>query len=186
MTFTVIYDSCVLYPNYLRDLLIRIARTGLVRARWTERILAEVRDNLHTNRGIDVKKLQQLTDLMTAAVPNCIVTGYEDLESSVVLPDPNDRHVLAAALRAGAQQLVTANLKDFPGSVLAPFDIEAISADRFVLNQIGIRAGVIAQVVVEAAGDCRAPPLTVADLLSIYGRSGLVRSSAVLRNLMAV
>ncbi len=185
MAFTVIYDSCVLYPNYLRDLLIRLARTGIVHACWTERILSEVRDNLHENRCIDFKKLQRLTDLMTAAVPDCIVTDYEDLEPSVALPDPDDQHVLAAARQAGAQQIVTANLKDFPKAVLAPFDIEAVSPDRFVLNQVGARAGVVAQVVVEAAGDCHAPPLTVAELLYIYSRSGLVRSAAALRDLMA-
>lgn len=185
MALTVIYDSCVLYPNYLRDLLIRLARTGIVRACWTEEILSEVRNNLRENRGIDSEKLTRLTDLMTAAVPDCIVTEYEDLEPSVALPDPDDLHVLAAAVQAEAQQIVTANLRDFPKAVLAPFDVEAVSPDRFVLNQIEDRPGVVAQVVVEAAGDCHAPPLTVADLLSIYSRSGLVRSAAALRDLMA-
>ncbi len=184
MVLTVIYDSCVLYPNYLRDLLIRLARTGTVRACWTERILSEVRDNLNENRGIDSRKLLRLTDLMTAAVPDCIVTEYEDLGPSVTLPDPDDLHVLAAAVQAGAQQIVTANLRDFPKAVLAPFEVEAISPDQFVLNQVESRAGAVAQVVTEAAGDCHAPPLAVADLLSIYSKSGLVRSAAALRDLM--
>lgn len=184
MAFTVIYDACVLYPNYLRDLLIRLARAGAVRARWTEEILSEVRRNLHENRGIDPKKLQRLTDLMTAAVPDCIVTEYDELEPSVELPDPDDLHVLAAALRAGAQQIVTANLKDFPETVLAPLDVEAVSPDQFVLNLVKGRAGVVVQVVTEAAGDCHAPPLTVADLLSIYSKSGLIRSAAAIRDLM--
>ena len=185
MAPTVIYDSCVLYPNYLRDLLIRLARTGIFRARWSERILSEVRNNLHENLGIDSAKLQRLTDLMTAAVPDCIVTGYEDLVASVVLPDPDDRHVLAAAVEAGARQIVTANLKDFPRAALAPFDVEAVTPDRFVLNQLGSRAGAVAQVVVEAAGACHAPTRTVNDLLGIYSKSGLVRSVAALRDLMA-
>ncbi len=121
---------------------------------------------------------------MTAAVPDCIVTDYGDLEPTVALPDPDDLHVLAAAVQAGAQQIVTANLKDFPKAVLAPLDIEAVSPDQFVLNQVEDRPGVVARVVVEAAADCQDPPLTVADLLGIYSKSGLVRSVAALRDLM--
>lgn len=79
---------------------------------------------------------------------------------------------------------MTANLKDFPETVLAPLDVEAVSPDQFVLNLVKGRAGVVVQVVTEAAADCHAPPLTVADLLSIYSKSGLIRSAAAIRDLM--
>jgi len=73
---------------------------------------------------------------MNAAVADCIVTGYEQLIDGLKLPDPKDRHVLAAAIRAGAQAILTSNMKDFPSSDLAEFNIEAKSPDDFVLDQI--------------------------------------------------
>ena len=65
---------------------------------------------------------------MNEAVRDCLVTGYEDLIDSLTLPDPDDRHVLAAAIRAGASVIVTYNLKDFPAATLAQFDIEDLFA----------------------------------------------------------
>ncbi|GAB3449507.1 hypothetical protein GCM10027517_35850 [Phycicoccus ginsengisoli] len=99
MTFVVVYDANVLYPSTLRDLLIRIAQAGLVQAKWTEQILDEVFTNLRANRpDLDPTKLGRTRQLMNAAVRDCLVTGYEPLIASVVLPDPDDRHVLAAAI----------------------------------------------------------------------------------------
>lgn len=75
---------------------------------------------------------------MRQAVDDCLVTGYEDLVESLCLPDRDDRHVLAAAIRRGAQVIVTENKRDFPKTRLEPFDIEAQSADEFLCNQIGL------------------------------------------------
>ncbi|MCD2157974.1 PIN domain-containing protein [Rhodococcus cerastii] len=126
MTFAVLYDANVLYPNVLRDVLIRFAQTGLVHARWTDRILDETFRNLGQDRpDIPSVKPDKLRELMNAAVPDCLVTGYEKLISALALPDVDDRHVLAAAIRAGAQVIVTANLRDFPDSELEQFGVEA-------------------------------------------------------------
>lgn len=112
MAFIVVYDANVLYPNALRDLLIRISQAGLVQARWTNEILDEMLRALARNRAdIPPDKLDRLRQLMNGAVRDCLVCGYESLVAGLKLPDPADRHVLAAAIKAGAQVIVTANLK---------------------------------------------------------------------------
>jgi hypothetical protein len=99
--FVVLYDANVLYPSTLRDLLIRVAQAGLVQAKWTERILDEAFSSLSTNRpDLDSAKLARTRELMNQAVRDCLVAGYEQLVDAVELPDPDDRHVLAAAIKA--------------------------------------------------------------------------------------
>ena len=90
------YDACVLYPNVLRDLLIRVAIGHKVRAHWTDQILDEVFENLIENRpDLDRVKLARTRVLMGKALPDAKVTRYETLVPALVLPDPDDRHVLA-------------------------------------------------------------------------------------------
>ncbi len=120
MAFVVIYDACVLHPAPLRDLLIRLARTGLVHARWTDQILDETFRSVLRRRPELEEPLRRTRDLMNAAVEDALVTGHESLIESFALPDPDDRHVLAAAVPAGAQSIVTFNLKDYPSDKLPP------------------------------------------------------------------
>lgn len=92
MPFVVIYDAAALYPNAQRDLLIRIARHGLVQAKWTEQVLDEMtRARFRTNPDLDPAKLAQLCRLMNDAIADCLVTGYEPLINNLELPDPDDR-----------------------------------------------------------------------------------------------
>lgn len=98
------------------------------------------------------------------------------------LPDPNDRHVLAAAIRARAQVIVTNNLKDFPLEQLAQWDIEPKSADEFVSDQIDLNAKVVWSCVQQIADTWRNPPGTTDDVLSSLERSGLRRSVAELQS----
>jgi predicted nucleic acid-binding protein len=116
MAFIAVYDANVLYPNTLRDLLIRIAQLPhLVQAKWTEEILDEVADALRKNfPDISPDKTDRLRERMNAAVRDCLISGYEPLTAALKLPDPKDRHVLAAAIKAKAQIIVTRNLKHFP------------------------------------------------------------------------
>lgn len=139
--FTVIYDANVLYPFNTRDVLVQLAQPelDLVRARWTDEILDEAFENLLADRpDLTRPQLQGTRELMIAWVPDCLVAGYQPLIEGLTLPDPNDRHVLAAAIKAGAEVIVTDNLSDFPPDYLATFDIEAQSPDEFVLNLISI------------------------------------------------
>jgi predicted nucleic acid-binding protein len=182
MPFTVVYDANVLYPNTLRDLLIRIAQAGLVQAKWTVRILDEMIRGLARSRpDIESGKLERLRQLMTDAIRDGLVTGYEPLIDGLKLPDPDDRHVLAAAVKSGAQVIVTHNLKDFPVDDLREWSVEAKSPDDFVLDQMGIHAQTVAACVQQIADSRTRPPQGFDDVLSQLERDGLVESAAVLR-----
>ncbi len=103
MAFVVVYDACALYSAPLRDLLIRLGRTGLFRAKWTDLILDEVFRNILKKRAdLDANKLKRTRDLMNKAIRDVRVENYEGLIDGLVLPDLDDRHVLAAAIRCGA------------------------------------------------------------------------------------
>jgi hypothetical protein len=182
MPFVVIYDAAALYPNAQRDLLIRVAQHGLVQAKWTEQILEEMtRARLRRNPDLDPADLVRLCKLMNDAIADCLVTGYEPLVDNLELPDPDDRHVVAATIKARAQVIVTPNLKDFPASELGKWDIEAKSPDDFVLDQISIDDRIVYTCVQEIANNRSRPPKTVEDVLAELENVGLLASVAALR-----
>jgi predicted nucleic acid-binding protein len=183
VAFVVLYDASVLYPSTLRDLLIRIAQARLVQAKWSNQILDEVFDNLREHRhDLNLDSLDRTRKLMICAVRDCLVMGYEPLIDALELPDPDDRHVLAAAIRARAQVIVTNNLKDFPLDRLTQWDIEPKSADDFVLDQIDLDAKVVWSCVQQIADTWRNPPGTFGDVLRSLERCGLLRSVAELES----
>lgn len=183
MAFVVLYDANVLYPSTLRDLLIRIAQAGLVQAKWTDQILDEVFRNLAANRPhLDSQKLTRTRDLMNRAVRDCLVTGYESLIEAVDLPDPGDRHVLAAAIKARAQVVVTNNLKDFPLAKLDQWDMEAKSPDGFILDHIDLSRETVYAAVQQIANSRSRPPASFVDVVAMLERDGLVETAASLRS----
>lgn len=129
--------------------------------------------------------LQRTRTLMNAAIRDSLVTGYEQLIDGLNLPDKDDRHVLAAAVRSGAQLIVTSNLRDFPDEALKAFGIEAQSPDEFVLNLLDLAPGAVAAIVSKQAADLKNPPPTRDQLLETLIANGLVRSVAKLRELFA-
>lgn len=180
--FTVVYDANVLYPTMLRDILIRLAATDIFQARWTDRILDEVFRNLRANRpDLAPEKLSRTRELMCAAVDDCLVTGYEELIESLRLPDPDDRHVLAAAIRCGAQVIVTENKKDFPREMMDRYGIEIQGADEFLCDQIDLFGPRVHQAVTYAAAAFTNPPRTIDDVLDALARSGAPSAAGLLR-----
>lgn len=183
MPFIVVYDANALYPNAQRDLLLRIAGHGLVQAKWTDQILDEMLTaRRRRDPDLEPAKLERLRAMMNAAIPDCLVTGYEALIEGLKLPDPDDRHVLAAAIKASAQVIVTTNRKHFPSGSLRDWSIEAKSPDDFVLDQITIDDRVVFSCVQENANSRRRAPKTVQDVLSELENVGLVASVAALRS----
>ena len=183
MPAVVVYDACVLHPAPLRDLLIRLARSGLVRARWTDAILDKCFRSILRRRPALANPLKRTRELMNAAVRDCLVEGYEDLVDQLSLPDPDDRHFLAAAIRSGAQTIVTANLEDFPPEPLAPYRVEAQHPDDFVVELIDSAPAIVLSVVSQQAADLRSPPHTVDDVLETLQGAGLPMAVARLREL---
>jgi len=126
--YTAVLDACVLVPIALADTLLRVAEKGLYRPLWSGRILAEAQaatEEIHP--GIDAgKRFAQMRE----AFADALVTGWEELEPAIRLPDPDDRHVVAAAAQGGAQAIITANVKDFPAAALRPLGLEAVHPGR--------------------------------------------------------
>lgn len=188
--FTVVFDACVLYPAPLRDFLMELATTELFRAKWTDAIHDEwTRNVLKDRQDLTPNKLQRTRHLMNVSVLDCLVSGYEHLIGTINLPDPDDRHVLAAAAHARADAIVTFNLKDFPREELARFNVEPIHPDDFIRYQLDLKAPPAAAVVI-AAGNCRQrlknPPKTAAEYLDTLEMQGLPKTVAALRPFTAV
>jgi predicted nucleic acid-binding protein len=177
----VVLDANVLYPARLRDLFMRLAIGGLYQARWSDRILDECFTNLAANRpDIRPGRLVRTRALMNVAIPDAIVTGYEPQMDRLDLPDLDDRHVLAAAIRSGATSIVTANLADFPRDVLARYGIEPLAPDEFVLRLVHQDLDAVVEVVDRQAADLRNPPMSTAELLDGLRGAGLNRTVAAL------
>lgn len=131
--FTALYDACVLYPAMLRDTLMRLALTGLFRAKWSEDIHREWMTRLRTKRpDLDPARLDHVRLLMDRHVRDAVVENDRHLIPALELPDPDDRHVLAAAIRGHADVIVTYDLRHFPPSTLKLYGIEAQHPDEFI------------------------------------------------------
>ncbi|ALB41801.1 toxin-antitoxin system, toxin component, PIN family protein [Anabaena sp. WA102] len=182
--FTVIYDACVLYPAPLRDFLMRLAVTDLFKARWTDAIHSEWIKNVLNNRSdLTIEQLNRTKNLMNSHVRDCLVTGYEALIEGLQLPDSNDRHVLAAAIRCNASVIVTFNLKDFPAQALSPYGIESQHPDDFILHLIDLNPTEIYKVVKIHINSLKNPPKTLEQYLNTLSNQGLKQSVIALQSL---
>ncbi|EZI26606.1 MULTISPECIES: PIN domain-containing protein [Pseudomonas] len=179
--FTAVYDACVLYPAALRDLLMWLGLSGLYRARWTSQIHEEWKRNVLKNRpDLTLKQVDCTSALMDKAIPDALVTGYEDLCSSLDLPDPDDRHVLAAAIRSKAEVIVTFNLKDFPAHILAAYDIEPMHPDDFISDLWDLDQAAVLAAVQKQRRSLVRPPMEVGAYLDMLMRQGLLQTSKAL------
>ena len=157
--FTVIYDANVLYPAPLRDLLLRLAVQDIFRARWTDRIHDEWIRNLLVNRpDLSPDRLNRTRQKMNENVRDCLIVDYEHLIPGLELPDSDDRHVLAAAIKVNAAVIVTYNLADFPGNLLAPFGIEAQHPDDFLVFQFDLNKAALVRAVRQQRAALQNPP----------------------------
>ncbi|ABK43215.1 conserved hypothetical protein [Magnetococcus marinus MC-1] len=180
-TFTAIYDACVLYPAPLRDLLVGLATTGLFRARWTDEIHEEWINNLLINKPhLTREALNRTKELMDAAVADCLVTGYEKLIPSLTLPDADDRHVLAAAIRSCAEVIVTFNLKDFPSDALNNFGVFAEHPDDFISNLLDLNQKAVIRTVKNQRARLKNPPITSQNFIDTLRRQQLTKTAAFL------
>lgn len=172
--FTALLDANVLYPAPLRDLFMELAVCDLFRARWSADIHREWIEALMTQQPHrDRAALERTRDLMDSYIRDSLVTGYQPTIGCLVLPDPDDRHVLAAAIVGRCDVIVTQNLKDFPASVLTPYGIKAQHPDEFLSNHLHLSPGVFCSAVREIRGRLKSPPYTVSQYLETLRRQGL-------------
>ncbi len=130
--YTVVLDANVLFPQLKRDLLLRFHEADLYRARWTEAIQQEWLRAATKSYPAGRERLARTDRLMRENFGDAWVEGYERLIEAVDLPDPDDRHVVAAAIKCGAQYIVTDNIRDFPEEALGRLDLERGTADTFL------------------------------------------------------
>lgn len=175
-------DACVLYPAPLRDFFMQLTLADAFRARWTEEIHEEWMSNLLQNRpDLKRQKLEQTRDLMNQNVRDCLVTDYQDLIPTLVLPDPNDRHILAAAVVAQATVIVTFNRRDFPAAALEPYGLQTQHPDEFVMGVLSVSPELVFLAFQRQRQSLRNPSKSAAELLATLEQQGLAQTAASLQ-----
>jgi len=140
--------------------------------------------NLLKNRpDLTPEPLERTRDLMNANVRDCLVAGFEKLEEGIVLPDPDDRHVVAVAIKGRADVIVTFNLGDFPPSALEPWGLEAQHPDDFLSNLIELAPDAVTAAARMFRPRLKRPPKTIDEYLDILARQGLSESTIMLRRI---
>lgn len=179
----VVYDACVLYPAPLRSFLMYLALSGLYRARWTDEIHEEwIRSAIRDYPGFTREQAERIRGLMNAHVLDSLVTDYEDIVPTLTLPDANDRHVLAAAIHARAEVIVTFNLRDFPAEDVAPLGVAAVHPDAFIIGLFEQSPERVCLAAQRQRSSLKNPPLSVEQYLAALERQGLSETVARLRS----
>lgn len=179
---TALLDANVLYPAGLRDILLRLADRYLYRPLWSADIHAEWMRSLLADRpDLSVAVLERTRETMDRHFPGAVVTGYEALAAGLDLPDPGDRHVLAAAIRGRADEIVTWNLRHFPAGVLASNALAARHPDAFVAALFEADPDEVVAAVRGHRAALRNPPRSARDHLAALERVGLARTVSLLR-----
>lgn len=177
-----VYDACVLYPNFLRDFLVRLAihgrGQGVLRVKWTGCIHREWIGAVLRQRPELRMALLRTRQLMDRHVRGCRVRGYQRWEQRLTPPDENDRHVLAAALACVADVIVTFNTTDFPPAALAPFHIVAIEPDAFVYQLM--ESGIVASAAADHRASLTRPSMSASEYLDALVRNRLPGAAAAL------
>ncbi len=181
--FTVLYDANVLYPAPLRDLLIRLATKGIFRAKWTEQIHDEwIRNVVKNRKDLSRESLERTAALMDSAVPDSLVLGYEPLIHGLELPDEDDRHVLASAIKGQAEVIVTFNQKDFPKDYLEQFDIWTQHPDEFIGHVIDLHPDVIILAAKEQRLNLNNPKVSINEFIDTLLHQQLPTTATFLSN----
>jgi predicted nucleic acid-binding protein len=182
--YTVVLDANVLYPTLLRDLVLSLAHADLYSAKWSAHIRDEWMRSLIRDRPHMRAKIEEAARTMESAIPDCLVTSYEHLIPGLELPDPDDRHVLAAAITGHADAIITWNEKDFPNAVLDSFGIELQTPDEFVLNQIMLRGTVALAAIKAMRARWERPEVSSIALVELLERRGMPQTAAHLKDVV--
>jgi predicted nucleic acid-binding protein len=184
--YTAFIDACTLVSVWRRNLLLTLAEAEFFRVRWSQKVLEETErtiTRLMDERGIVDSRARATHSVanMRSAFPEALVEDFGLFEATIYgLPDRNDEHVLAAAIKTQAQALVTENLSDFPASVLAPLSIESRSADNFIADTIALEEGRAVAAINRMRLRLKRPELTPEDMLRSLEAHGLLETASVL------
>lgn len=168
-TVRVFVDANVFVDFHARHLLLTAADRQLIEVCWSNRILAETRRTMITKLGHDANKVDRMLNVVNTAFAESLIKGYEHIEPELALPDPDDRHVVAAALHSQCECIATQNLKDFPSSELARLGIQAASLDEVLARLLRERQDEMLSTVRFVQEHLTKPPVTIASYLDVLG-----------------
>ena len=171
-----VFDSCILYPFHLRNIIVQAAVDRLVEARWTDVIHDEWMRNLMTQvPAIPMERLQVTCQLMNSALPTATIRGYEEHIPSITLPDPDDRHVVAAGIAANASYVLTWNLRHFPANELKKFGLRAMNPDAFLSGLFEKIPDLVISSLANARRNLSRTLVSASDFIAILERQKLVQ-----------
>jgi len=159
----------------------RLALTNLFKAQWTDKIHEEWMRGVLREGKHSAEQLEKVRRLMDSHILDAKVTGYESLIDTLTLPDPDDRHVLAAAIRCNADAIVTMNLKDFPEEALRPYGVEVIHPDDFIYYQIDMEPMQCCEALKQQRLALKRPALDVETFLLTLQKQQLPQTVSLLR-----
>ena len=182
--YTALLDACVLFPVAVCDALMSVASTGIYAPKWTRRIDDEWMRSLERAKGKPPGTFATRCDHMHQACPDWEVPedAWAPLEACLVLPDPDDRHVLAAAIAGHADCIVTTNQKDFPVAVIGPLGIEVIHPDTFLTAQLDLDTLRVLPAFKKMRARLKRPNFSAADFANALERNGLPQTASLLRD----
>jgi hypothetical protein len=170
-----VFDACILYPFHLRNIVVQAATDRLVAARWTDEIHDEWMRNVASARDVPMTKLQHLRQFMNETLPAAMVTGYQNHIGAVNLPDPDDRHVVAAGIAAGANLVLTWNLRHFPAQELQKFGLRRETPDDFLSHLYDEAPEVVIGSLAKSRRNLTKSKISAPDFITILDRQRLVQ-----------
>lgn len=183
-TITAVLDSCVLYPAHLRDLFMHLALKKVFRPRWSDEIHNEwISAVLRTRPDLTESQLLRTRSLMNSNVIGCLIKKYEHHIPNIILPDPKDRHVLAVAIEADADIIVTFNLKDFPKTELNKFNISPSHPDVFLEKLLTKKTSLFLEAITQQISTLKKPPLTKDNFLNLLIKNKLDKTAKKLKKI---
>jgi len=176
--FTAVLDANVLFPIVLRDYLIWLSIYDLYTPKWSGKLLEEFVSIFQKRKmNLSTKQIHRQVQLLNKACPNALVEKYEKLVSSVNLPDENDRHVVAAAIKCNANVIVTYNHKDFPEKYLDSVGLSAVNPDSFIADMIDLSPEKCCDAFREMVLAKNKPPYEENEYLEILRNNNLIQTA---------
>jgi predicted nucleic acid-binding protein len=179
---TAFLDANVLVPITLTNVLLTAAEQGLFRVRWSPTVVAEAVQALREIRpGIPAEVIERRFKTMGEAFSDSVVAHEPAGFEHIVLPDPDDRHVVAGAQASEATLIVTANTRDFPDSALVPLGLVAVTPDQFLVSLAEHDSAAMASAIKSLSGALVTPEQSVEDILVALERVRIRRFPEFIR-----
>lgn len=181
--FTAVLDTNIIFPIVIRDLLFWFAFYELYTPKWSKNIFDEW-ERVMIERGVGKEMAKKQVNRANLAFPDAMVMGYEELMVKLNLPDENDKHVLAAAIKANADIIITNNIKDFPQQYIASFGLNVINADDFLTEIIDLNHDLALKAFKEMVSHKKKPEMNEFQVLKMLENNGLINTADYLKSLI--